>query len=109
MTPMQIITAQTIRLPRRLSHAAHPQRHPRVVPIARRKNVITDVPIDTSVIKMSWSAAHTIAKISWLVHHSKLNSVGRSLYTYNLGSESTKCSMTQQMQAIVPEKQRQPT
>lgn len=75
MRPMQIITAQTISFPWRVSHAAHPQRHPRVVPIARRKNVITDVPIDTSVIKMSWSAAHTNDDILRLAPDSKLNSL----------------------------------
>ena len=55
---MATITAQTMRLPFRVSRAAQPQMQPRVVPIPRRMNVMTDVPIETSVMRTSWSAAH---------------------------------------------------
>jgi len=57
--PIQIITAHTTGSPLRASHAAHPHKHPRVVPTPRTMNVHTDVPKETSVTKISCNAAHT--------------------------------------------------
>ena len=49
---------QTYGLPWRASNAAHPHKLPRVVPIPRRKNVVTEVPIATSSMKINCRAAH---------------------------------------------------